>query len=118
MKRLVFLLLSFVAMLGILTACTKEYRQDLTPYELADYVERGLSLEALRNLDDKADFYGELLPPENDTTFSLRVAEDGSKLDEFGVFACADETSAKEFAKELEGYLEKMDQANREWYLS
>ena len=118
MKRLVFLLLSFVAMLGILTACNKEYRQDLTPYELADYVERGLSLEALRNLDDKADFYGELLPPENDTTFSLRVAEDGSKLDEFGVFACADETSAKEFAKELEGYLEKMDQANREWYLS
>ena len=118
MKRLILLLLSFGAILFVFSSCRAEYRQDLTPHELADHIERELSGKSYRNLDDKSAFYGGALPLEEGTFFALRVAEDGSDLDEFGIFACADESAAQALASEVKSYLETLDRTNREWYLS
>ena len=115
MKRFLTILLLLI-LLFLFPSCAKNYRQDLTPYALADYVERELPLTPLRALDDQSNFYGDLL--ESDVAFALRVAEDGSNLDEFAVFACPDAATAKAFAKKLEHYLATLYQENREWYLS
>ena len=118
MKRLFPCLILLGALLALFAACNKNYRQDLSPYELADYVERGLDANLFRALDDNAGFYGDLMDPEGDVSFALRVSEDGSNLDEFGVFAAKDEASAKTLSKNLKTYLEGLYRENCEWYLS
>ena len=117
MKRFITIIFCLLALFVSFCSCAKNYRQDLSPYELADYVEKELPGTPLRVLDKQADFYGGKLSLE-EISFALRVAEDGSDLDEFGVFACSDENSAKSFSKELDTYLETLYQENREWYLS
>ncbi len=118
MKRFAMLLLCLGTLVLILSACRTEYRQDLAPYELADHVERELSGGDFRVLDDQSAFYGGAFPLEKDATFALRVAKDGSNLNEFAVFACDDAESANALAKEIKDYLAFLFQTNREWYLS
>ena len=117
MKRFITIIFCSLALFVSFCSCAKKYRQDLSPYELADYVEKELPGTPLCVLDKQADFYAGKLSLE-EISFALRVAEDGSDLDEFGVFACSDENSAKSFSKELDAYLETLYQENREWYLS
>lgn len=115
MKKSLILLFCLIASLFLLTACQESYREDLTPYELADYLETELGKNSLRKMDDKTDFYGDLMM---DASFALRLAEDGSNLDEFSVFSCQDEKEAKSLAKKLEVYLEERYEKDKEWYLS
>ena len=119
MKRLLFAFFCVLTLLSLFASCkAADYRQDVSPYELANYLEAELGGERRRALDDKAAFYDDLLPSAEQTSFSLRVAEDGSNLDEFGIFACADATEAKALADEVKAYLNELDRTNREWYLS
>ena len=117
MKRF-FALFLCLAALVCCSACRTEYRQDISPVDLADYLERELSLGSMRTLDDKSEFYGGALALDGVDSFALRIAEDGSNLDEFGVFSCTDKHAAKALATELENHLAFLYDANREWYLS
>lgn len=117
MKRF-FAFLLCLAALVCCSACRTEYRQDLSPVSLADYLERELPLGSMRTLDDKSEFYGRALALDGVDSFALRIAEDGSNLDEFGIFACVDENAAKALATELENHLAFLYKTNREWYLS
>ena len=66
-------------------------------------------------MDDVVAFYGELGVK---VPFALRIAEDGSNLNEFAIFACEDAGAAKALAKKLDGYLEERYESDKEWYLS
>lgn len=119
MKRFFVCFLCLTALLSLLSACRADYRQDLAPTTIADYIESELSSgTAYRNLDDKSSFYGGAFDLESVDHFALRVAEDGSNLDEFGIFSCTDEEGAKALEKEIKNYLAFLYKTNREWYLS
>ena len=111
MKLCCFLLLSLL----LFAACKANYRQDLSAYEIADYLETEGAATLLRQMDDNAAFFGDL---ELDIPFALRLAEDGSNLDEFAVFACNDAAEAKTLAKKLESYLAERYEKDKDWYLS
>ena len=115
MKKAIVLLFLLAASLALFSACEKSYRDDLTPYELADYLEAEGVATSLRSMDDNAGFYGNL---SIGAPFSLRLAEDGSNLDEFAIFACGNEQEAKALAKRLESYLADRYEKDKEWYLS
>ena len=116
MKRLIFLLLPLL----LFVSCAPEYVSSRTPAEIADRIENGLQgKQSFRNLDNKTDYFGNAIAFDDALeSFSLRVASDGSNLDEFAVFACRNEAAAKELSKRLEEYLASLYRENREWYLS
>ncbi|MBQ7173196.1 MAG: DUF4358 domain-containing protein [Clostridia bacterium] len=115
MKKALALLCLVAASLLVFAACKESYRNDLTPYELADHLETEGVGGLLRQMDDQVGFYGEL---QIDSPFALRLAEDGSNLDEFAVFSCENETQAKALAKRLNDYLKERYEKDRDWYLS
>lgn len=117
MKHRLHLLI--LALLLLLVACSPAYRSDASSTEIADYIETELGAKGdFRHLDGKTDYFGGQLRIPSGVEFALRVALDGGNLNEFAVFACRDNASAKEMAGLLKNYLSDLYEANREWYCS
>ena len=117
MKRKLLCTLLTLAMLLSLPACTKkeDYRSDLSSEDLAEAATDALGQE-VNYLSPPVDFLSDFFTsPDFAEQISLRRADVGNNLDEFGVFrVTAGNAAAMETI--LRGYLSASYEQNADWY--